>query len=419
MELSSVIDLEALLQPIGDESPVGTDLRESRAEAYYDIKDARNNARAAERESGQGVAGAEVADPRPHWRQVLSLAPAILEQESKDLEVACWYLEGLVREEGLAGLRDGVKLILGMVENFWDQGLFPQPDEDDSEEEAMETRVAPIAGLDGGDRDGTLIAPIVSFEVSEPGSGSGDFDCFTHGEYELAVDADKISSPDAKAERLQRLGYSRSDIEQSAGRSSVDFYVTSVDSLSTTLADYKKLGEVMRGHCGNDAPPTSNVTGKLESVISSLRSLGKDKLLMASSETEQTAEEGEVAAAPGGVAGVPSGVAAGSREEALNQLLQIARFFRSTEPHSPVAGGIERIVKWGRMPIEELMMELVPDETSRAVFSQLTGVDPGGFAGGDGGYVAPPPAPAAAPASAPATEDDWQEDNYTSSDDGW
>ena len=106
---------------------------------------------------------------------------------------------------------------------------------------------------------------------------------------------------------------------------------------------------------------------------------------------------------------VPTG-AITSREDALQLLEKAAKYFRTYEPHTPLAPGLERLIGWGRMTVAELMGELLPDDHSRAMYSQLTGVR---LDGSDSQrYVAPPvtqstPAeqPAAGAESQPAQED--------------
>ncbi|MEY4588685.1 MAG: hypothetical protein RL497_761, partial [Pseudomonadota bacterium] len=63
-----------------------------------------------------------------------------------------------------------------------------------------------------------------------------------------------------------------------------------------------------------------------------------------------------------------------NREQAFKQLTEIAEFFRKTEPHSPVSYMLEKAVRWGNMPLHELMQELINDETTRNRYSELTGV---------------------------------------------
>ena len=42
-----------------------------------------------------------------------------------------------------------------------------------------------------------------------------------------------------------------------------------------------------------------------------------------------------------------------TRDEAIRQLREVARFFRATEPHSPVAYLAEKAARWGEMPLHE------------------------------------------------------------------
>ena len=69
--------------------------------------------------------------------------------------------EALLRTAGLAGLRDGFRLIREMTEGFWD-GLSPAEDGD-----GVEIKVAPLTGLNGeGGADGTLIQPLRKIEIA-------------------------------------------------------------------------------------------------------------------------------------------------------------------------------------------------------------------------------------------------------------
>ena len=108
MSSEAIIDVSSLLEPVTDDNPVGTDIREdsSPTSAYYTIKDARNSARAAERNS-MFDGGSSEADE--NWRKILDLAPEILKNNAKDLEVASWYTEALIRRHGFPGLKIGIK----------------------------------------------------------------------------------------------------------------------------------------------------------------------------------------------------------------------------------------------------------------------------------------------------------------------
>lgn len=376
MVSAQIIDIDRLSQPISEDSPQGSDPRRDRSAGslYSTIKDARNSARAAER------ASLFDDDARSNlmaqWRPILQQAPKLLETQAKDLEISCWYLEALVRDAGFGGLRDGFALIDALVEKYWD-GLYPEPDEEDG----LETRVAPLTGLNGDGGEGTLLAPLRNLPITAPGTGSGNFDEYTFWQYQQAVETDKLPDPSAREERANRLGFTLAAIRQAVQASPDAFYLELFADLEAILATYKRLHERLRQHCGADAPPSSAISSLLEEIQRGLRFLTKDKLAQAQPEPE--AQAGAAPAAQAAAATVTYAVAApalaagavASREEALHRLLEIAHFFRATEPHTPLASGIERLVRWGRMSVAELMAELMPDNTARAIYSQLTGVD--------------------------------------------
>jgi type VI secretion system protein ImpA len=52
----------------------------------------------------------------------------------------------------------------------------------------------------------------------------------------------------------------------------------------------------------------------------------------------------------------------------------IANFFRQTEPHSPISYTLEQTVRWGRMPLPELLSELIPDEKARDHCFRIFGI---------------------------------------------
>src|SRR5512135_1813636 len=123
MPSSAVLNFEKLLAPFPGENPAGVDLRAdpSPVSDYYTIKGARETARATERLISKG----EVTDP-PDWRSVVDRGTKVLSEKSKDLQIATYLIEALLRQHGYAGLRDGFRLARELVEKYWDQ-LYPLP----------------------------------------------------------------------------------------------------------------------------------------------------------------------------------------------------------------------------------------------------------------------------------------------------
>lgn len=54
-----------------------------------------------------------------------------------------------------------------------------------------------------------------------------------------------------------------------------------------------------------------------------------------------------------------------SRAEAFESLAEVADFLARTEPHSPVSYLLRRAIRWGNLPLPELLAELLEDSQDR------------------------------------------------------
>src|SRR5438045_1678625 len=105
-------DIEAILAPIPGDRPTGVDVREdfTPSSIYFRLRDARADARDAERQAespdpdNPGSGGGNDEGLQARWRPVATLAASALKETTKDLEIATWLTEALVRTSGLAGL---------------------------------------------------------------------------------------------------------------------------------------------------------------------------------------------------------------------------------------------------------------------------------------------------------------------------
>jgi len=57
-------------------------------------------------------------------------------------------------------------------------------------------------------------------------------------------------------------------------------------------------------------------------------------------------------------------------------LVAVARYFRRTEPHSPISLAIETLVRRGRMDFSELLAELLPEQQARNAVLTAAGIQP-------------------------------------------
>ena len=364
MPSPDTLDFAKLLAPIPGDKPVGADLRATSGPSspYYQVKDARSAARAAERQIESGTTDG----PVPDWKAVVSAGTKALAAGAKDLEIAAYLIEGLARVHGYAGLRDGFKLTRQLVEAFWDD-LYPVPDE-----EGILTKVAPIAGLNGDDSEGTLLAPIRMVPLTDSGTHGG----FTYSNYLQALTTSKILDPKVKEKKVE-AGAMTFEKFSAAMNESPNAWVKALhDDLTACLSEYDAMGKAFDAKCGASAPPSSAVTTVLIAVLDAVKDVARDKLAV----TQQAAPEEEKPTADGKPAAKEEGDATPgeklpvirNREDALNAVLKIADYFRRIEPHSMVPATLEQAVRWGRMPLNDLLTELIgDDDTRKALFKQV------------------------------------------------
>lgn len=367
MASPDILDFQKLLAPIEGDNPAGSDLREdsSPTSVYYQLKDARSAARAAERSSEMDEDQASIAEP---WYSILELAPEVLSTQAKDLEVAAWLTEALLRTAGLAGLRDGFRLIREMTEGFWD-GLYPAEDED-----GVETKVAPLTGLNGEGADGTLIQPLRKIEIAQSQSSGS----FAFWQFEQASELSAIADEAKRQARISAGATTMDTLERAVADTPTAYYVDLVEDAGASLEQFMAMNAAFDERCGADGPPVSNIRELLTTIQDQVRFLAKDKL--APLETVETV--GDAAgdgAADGAASGAPSPGAAGEingREDAFRILLKVADYFRRTEPHSVIPYTLQEIVRRGRLSLPDLISELIPDDQAREGFLMRAGIEP-------------------------------------------
>lgn len=365
MPSPSVLDIESLIQPISDDTPSGLDAREdpSPMSVYYLLKDARSVARAAER---QALMGDDTAVP--DWNPIAEAAPEFLKSNSKDLEIAAYLIESLVRSDGFAGLRDGFQLVTRMVDTFADT-LYPRPDED-----GIETLVAPLAGLNGNDAEGTLVGPIKNVPITP----AGEEGAFGLGTYEQALDLEQ-SDAEQRERRISQGAVPLDTFNAALMQGSAEWFGELRDDIRDALESWTALTSLLDEKFGRDSPPSSNIKNALSECLETVESLARDKLAMLDATEEAPAEAAEQdddssSSAPPPQKSVDSLDNMQNREDAFKVLMRVAAYFRKTEPHSPISYAIEQIIRWGRLPLPDLLKELINDESAVTQMFRLVGI---------------------------------------------
>src|SRR5712692_2804278 len=134
MSSLQVLDVEALLDPIPGENPAGEYLRYA---GTYDAIEAARREDPPEADDSIWKRELKTAD----WPAVIELCTTALQTQSKDVQIAAWLTEALVKQYGCAGLRDGLRLLRELQERFW-EALYPEIEDGD-----LELRAGPLEWL--------------------------------------------------------------------------------------------------------------------------------------------------------------------------------------------------------------------------------------------------------------------------------
>lgn len=350
----SIINLELLLQPISEESPAGDSVR------YTGVYDEIAEARRADDNAAQGewVTELKFSD----FRKVVDLAVPTLEKDTKDLQIAAWLSEALVRQFGFIGLRDSLKLMSGLQDNFWET-LHPEIDEGD-----MEGRANAVAVMEKQTAFAIRNSPITG------SSGYSFTDYEDSKRFDIPDNIDTLDSADqAKYNELREQAEKENRVTANKWRAELAqsrrvFYEELMFLIDECFAEYNELNRVNEERYDrNQTPGMGSLKKALDDIQTQVKRILEEKRQEEPDEAEAVAES-VAAEDEGGAVVKVAGVATANgaiqnRADALKRLSDIATFFQKTEPHSPISYIVQRAVKWGNMPLESWLQDVIKDET--------------------------------------------------------
>src|SRR5580658_5546373 len=223
-----------LLNPIEGPNPSGVNLR---YEPIYDkIKEAR-------REEDQPPPGMAERDRKVADNSlVIKLAKDVLANKTKDLQLAAWLTEALLKQQGFAGLKDGLSLCLGLTDKFWDT-VYPELEDGDAQ-----ARGAPL-GFVGTKLD----IPVKLVPVVEKAPyGLLDQQQSREVGYE-----DQAKTDETKKKRAQLLKEGKlapENFDKAFEETTKKFYAQSEQDLDACLETLARLKKICDEKFGDDGP---------------------------------------------------------------------------------------------------------------------------------------------------------------------
>jgi type VI secretion system protein ImpA len=350
---------ETLLQPVSGPNRVGEYLR---YEPIYDrIKDARRE----DLDLPQGAL--QQAVKKADWQLVVRLSTETLAKQSKDLQLAVWLTEALLRRDGFGGLRDGLDLIAGLIEEYWDD-LHPELEDGDPE-----LRAVPLQWLGQ-----TLGDAVRAVPLNLGGHSWVDFGQMAGVPSEAETQKDK----EKQAIRKQAIDAGRvtpEDFEAEFQATSKAWYKALVADLAGSLAALEALDRLADERFGSEAPSFRKLRDALQEVQPAAAQLLARKLeaepdpvevvvLMAPEEIAEGVVKNVALA--GGAAAVPSAPAAAmprSLDEASARVAAAARYLRTQSPSDPAPYLLLRGYRWGELrrtpgAVDSRLLEAPPTE---------------------------------------------------------
>jgi type VI secretion system protein ImpA len=361
MATPETVEIAPLLEPISAEQPSGESLIYDKV--YDQLKEA---ARGGSRNQ------LEEQEKAPDWGEVLQLATTALATRSKDLTIAAWLTEALTSLRGFAGLRDGLRVIRGLQENFWND-LHPQLDEGD-----MEARAGRLSYLndsaEGSTRAslGTAIAAIPLTPVDQAEGRP-----FGYTDFRESREVDNLARIDPEKHKAARDAHrlTGEQFDAAVARGRRGFYEPVYADANEALEECQRLQALVAERFGKNAPSLLNVHKAIEDsrdllwrIVQQKREQEPDAVVDDIGATAEAVSVGQ--AQPAG----PLRLEPRDRADAVRRLAAVAAFFRRTEPHNPVAYLVERAMRWAEMPLEAWLHEVLADDATMARLRDLLGI---------------------------------------------
>lgn len=367
------INLPELLTPISDASPSGDDLLFSNE--FDAIQDARRYDDPT-LDQGEWVTEIKEAD----WGFVVDHAGELLRTRTKDLRLAVWLTEALALEDGITGLTEGYALLEGLCRDFWDT-VHPLPEDGDTEH-----RLGNVAWLSGRTAELLRAVPMTD----------GASNAFSTLDWEVAQHvAQAIKRDPEHADDIARGKPSIEQIDSSRRVTSIAFYTALLANLKAFEFALDAFEEWLVERAGDSAPSFRQARDAFETVYRLAERFAREQGYTGSAPHTQAAQQAqperiepvfgnpiqteETHVQPQPVPRAPvTQMIAGiqNRAQAVDQLRAVARYFRQTEPHSPVAYLADKAAEWADMPLHKWLESVVKDDGSLSHIRELLGVRP-------------------------------------------
>lgn len=360
------LDLEALLQPISTENLCGDDL--SFSNDFHEIKKAKTQ------DDPLLALGEWVAEPKQaDWNFVSNKSIEMLTNKTKDIRLLTWLSEAWGNLYGFEGLAKSLELSHRILEEYW---LHIHPDIEDDD---LDQRLGLLQGLT------TQVPAIIKktpLVTGQPFYSLFDYEKILHDQNNRLKKPDDSNEVNASDE-LDRF-------EHALFNTSKSFQIQNYQHFTEILNHWNILKQVLDQLMELDAPSFASIDSQLESINKTLRKLYKADAFSNTNQaqpiiaetstnqpTEHTTQSIEMIQSHQNTQSFQPQPQSHlqNREQAMKVLQEIADYFQTNEPHSPVSYMLQKTIKWSQMPLHEWLAQVIKSESPLESVQELLGVN--------------------------------------------
>jgi type VI secretion system protein ImpA len=364
-----------LLQPLPGPTPTGRWMRYERA--FMELPRLRE-------EDNPTLPMGEWERPmvKADWRKVAEACVQLLQDDTKDFQLAGWLCDAWIRTAQMNGLCAGLALTAGLAENYWDAAW---PAIEDGENER---RVAPFVWMNEN------LPLTLRLHVALLPPTLHRAEAVTLLDWERAPTADDAKSGDGQP-------LSRREIRNSVKPADGDGLRELSERTSAGLTMLKVLSDWLDDKLGQDSPSLNKIVAALETLRFAADSLLQelpaplpptvetteagttvDTSSPASPPSSPAADAAKSATSPKGNTETTSSVTSApsttinNRTEAYAALNALADYLQQIEPHSPAPYLVRRAAQLGQMDLPHMVREVTASAGSLDKFFELLGITP-------------------------------------------
>jgi type VI secretion system protein ImpA len=335
--LTGSLDLDQLLSAVSEEEPAGSDLE-------YDPLFGEME-RAAEGKEEQQFGDTIIPAEAPDWRELKKKSLEVA-AKSRDLRAAVHLTRALIHTDGFDGLADGLALIKGYLDNYW-ESVHPQLDPDDANDPTQRINTLinicdPFDYLAGINK-----IPVVSSNVMGK---------FSYRDIQLANGNLQTTDTDSQELSLDQIDAAFREASDEDNQHTLDQISASAECV---VGIESRLNELV----GVDQAPNLNALVDLLKEITN--EVAQRCGLESAAETAEVEAEGSVVSAQSQPA-APGTI--NNRDDVIKTLERITQYYEKNEPSSPIPLLLDRAKRLVKMDFYEIVQDLAPGSSSHFDF---------------------------------------------------